>query len=98
MLRSLDDGAVKLPIAVAEPAHVIDERILKTCRIVASNNGSGNGLIAFGLGPRGAEADWAMEPSAASSCGFLVGGAQKCQSRGHRFDPVLGAGNYLTHP
>ena len=46
-----DDGAVELPIAVAEATHVIDERICETCWIsVASNNDSG-------CGPLGGEAD-----------------------------------------
>jgi len=29
-----DNGAIKLPIAVAEPAHMINERVLKACRIL----------------------------------------------------------------
>lgn len=39
---------------------------------VASNNGSGNGLIGFGAGPRCADVLRAKTPSAASRFGFLV--------------------------
>ena len=33
-LAQANDGAIKLPIAVAEPAHMINERVLKACRIL----------------------------------------------------------------
>lgn len=33
-LGQTNDSTIKLPVAVAKPAHMVDERILKTCRIV----------------------------------------------------------------
>lgn len=34
LLAQANDGAVELPVALAEPAHVINERIAKACRII----------------------------------------------------------------
>jgi hypothetical protein len=65
--------------SVAKPAHMVDERILKTCRIVGrlkeripSKSGSGNALIGFGAGSRCADVFRAKTPSAAARSGFLV--------------------------